>query len=88
MNHAVVSDEGYLYLIDSDTSVIVFDDTIVSKPGYDNFVGFGDSTDVCKIELETKAKVSFSVIAQDETEFSIYALERKNGTGRRVHKLP
>ena len=46
-----------------------------------DWVGFGDAVDYVRFTLETAAKLSFSVMADDTVKFSIHQLVRdKNGT--------
>ena len=50
-------------------------DLKVDKDGYRNFVGFGDASDVARINASSGMTVSFKVTATDAVSFAIYELQ-------------
>jgi len=65
--------------ISPDTTDVYLDVNDVSRDGYDNFVGFGDTIDFAKITLDQAAMISFSMNATDAAKFVIYSLTEKKG---------
>ena len=66
---------------------IYVDTKTVSKDGKHNFVGFDDDTDFAKINLNSAAKLTFTVSATGASKFTVYALTTTFKKGKAVYKL-
>ncbi len=75
------SNDDWSNLSGEGESAFCGDSYVLSTDGIEisNWVGFGDSIDFIKVDLESAAKLAFDVTGTDNIKFSIYTLSEKNG---------